>query len=412
MSPGPVVASEEVEVVQDLLAVEEGQPTEAGGEGQARGPGAELPEPEKPEAKDLSEQWKEKLTEMKLSDLMMEQLKSREDLDGLGKRGGDAVEAVFGKDVRKRLWTKADFAHIHAITGGVFLGAGLPWLLLSHGRLISAADPDAVAFASNYASPFLGILAVAGALNAVSAVPMSRFSSNKLLDLKDLKANGFTLGGTGLTMMCLWSAWWFSGSYPAALDTDAARASFYAVWVALCVSTTANWEVMLQQNFEDNEGTKKVVKSRSGQEAKKMKKKQMSEKEKAQKKFLYRLASWPNLTQLLFLYSPCFGGREWFAGVLANFPAEQTAMYHYSLGSALGYALSMFSETLRDRKLVTLEQDLAILLFTFLFPSLEVVLDGATIPGATANPLEYWQLFPDISAACARVAESVAEAAR
>ena len=36
-------------------------------------------------------------------------------------------------------------------------------------------------------------------------------------------------------MMCLWSAWWFSGSYPAALDTDAARASFYAVWVALCV---------------------------------------------------------------------------------------------------------------------------------------------------------------------------------
>ena len=45
--------------------------------------------------------------------------------------------------------------------------------------------------------------------------------------------------------------------------------------------------------------------------------------------------------------------------------------YHYSLGSALGYALSMFSETLRDRKLVTLEQDLAILLFTFLFPSLE-----------------------------------------
>ena len=32
------------------------------------------------------------------------------------------------------------------------------------------------------------------------------------------------------------------------------------------------------------------------------------------------------IAQLLFLYSPCFGGREWFAGVLANFPAEQTAM--------------------------------------------------------------------------------------
>ena len=32
--------------------------------------------------------------------------------------------------------------------------------------------------------------------------------------------------------------------------------------------------------------------------------------------------------------------------------------YHYGIASAMGYALSMFSETLRDRKLVTLEQDL------------------------------------------------------
>ena len=29
-------------------------------------------------------------------------------------------------------------------------------------------------------------------------------------------------------------------------------------------------------------------------------------------------------------------------------------MYHYGIASAMGYALSMFSETLRDRKLVTL----------------------------------------------------------
>ena len=36
---------------------------------------------------------------------------------------------------------------------------------------------------------------------------MSRFSSNKIMDLKDLKANGFTFGGTGLTCMCLYIAW-------------------------------------------------------------------------------------------------------------------------------------------------------------------------------------------------------------
>ena len=40
---------------------------------------------------------------------------------------------------------------------------------------------------------------------------MSRFNSNKMFDLKDLKANGFTFGGTGLTCMCLYIAWWFSG---------------------------------------------------------------------------------------------------------------------------------------------------------------------------------------------------------
>ena len=46
---------------------------------------------------------------------------------------------------------------------------------------------------------------------------MSRFNSNKMFDLKDLKPNGFTFGGTGLTCMCLYIAWWFSGDYPTTL---------------------------------------------------------------------------------------------------------------------------------------------------------------------------------------------------
>ena len=56
-------------------------------------------------------------------------------------------------------------------------------------------------------------------------------------------------------------------------------------------------------------------------------------------------------------------------------------MYHL-LRSAMGYALSMFSETLRDRKLVTLEQDLLVLIVGFTFPMVSVLLDGLTYGSA------------------------------
>ena len=70
---------------------------------------------------------------------------------------------------------------------------------------------------------------------------MSRFNSNKMFDLKDLKANGFTFGGTGLTCMCLYIAWWFSGDYPTwLLPFDI---PIFVFWALVCVGTTANWEV-------------------------------------------------------------------------------------------------------------------------------------------------------------------------
>ena len=73
---------------------------------------------------------------------------------------------------------------------------------------------------------------------------------------------------------------------------------------------------------------------------------------------------------------------------------ERVPMYHYCIASAMGYALSMFSETLRDRKLVTLEQDLLILIIGFCFPMVSVVIDGLTYGDAvTISPPEYWALF-------------------
>ena len=75
-------------------------------------------------------------------------------------------------------------------------------------------------------------------------------------------------------------------------------------------------------------------------------------------------------------------------------PKQMIPMYHYGIASAMGYALSMFSETLRDRKLVTLEQDLLILIIGFCFPMVSVVIDGLTYGDAvTIFPPEYWALF-------------------
>ena len=54
----------------------------------------------------------------------------------------------------------------------------------------------------------------------------------------------------------------------------------------------------------------------------------------------------------------------------------------------------MFSETLRDRKLVTLETDLAVLVVGFSFPMISVLVDALTYGCAvTINPLDYWVVF-------------------
>ena len=137
---------------------------------------------------------------------------------------------------------------------------------------------------------------------------------------------------------------------------------------------------------------------------------QVDPKEMQQKAILYRLASWPNLTQLTFMYSIPFGGLAWLQTCQAEWPMQATPMYHYGIASAMGYAMSMFSETLRDRKLVTLETDLLILVIGFCFPMVSVVIDGLTYGSAvTISPPQYWALLggPHLAAA----AESAAAVA-
>jgi len=310
------------------------------------------------------------------SKIVMERLKNAEDNSG-------GITALLGSfllfldptgTVRRRLWTRADFGHIHAVSGAYFLFLGIPWLIYSH--IVNVLDTSVPMQTSSW---FLTSLLIAGFVNALSAVPMSKFSTNKMLDMRDLKANGFTFGGTGLTTMCLYIAWWFSGDYPEVLR--AFDIPIYIFWALVCVGTTANWEIMLQQNFEANE-------RETGSFSK------VSKDEMNKKAILYRLASWPNLTQLTFMYSIPFGGAAWLSSVQEVFPMQNTPMYHYGIASAMGYALSMFSETLRDRKLVTLETDLLILIIGFCFPMVSVLLDGLTYGSAvTVSPPQYWALF-------------------
>ena len=315
------------------------------------------------------------------STLVMERLKGLEDTDaGLSMLLGSFLNFLDSSGtVRRRLWTRADFMHIHAVSGAYFLFLGIPWLVFSH--WVNAQDTSIPMETSSW---FLTSLLVSGLVNALSAIPMSRFRSNKLFDLNDMKANGFTFGGTGLTCMCLYIAWWFGGSYPDALRAFDVPIFFF--WTVICVGTTANWELMLQQNFESNEAKREA----GGDELKVSSRK----RERDQKAILYRLASWPNLTQLLFMYSIPFGGSIWLQRCESLWPMQNTPMFHYGLASALGYALSMFSETLRDRKLVTLETDLAVLVVGFSFPMISVLVDALTYGCAvTINPLDYWVVF-------------------
>ena len=68
-------------------------------------------------------------------------------------------------------------------------------------------------------------------------------------------------------------------------------------------------------------------------------------------------------------------------------------LYHYGYASALGYALSMFSETLRDRKLVSLRVDLIILLIGVFLPMVSVAFDAACLGDAVTIKPVYWRQF-------------------
>lgn len=357
----------------------------------------------------------------------------------------DVVSAALGSihPPLRRLWTKADFLHIHATSGVAFLLGGTLWQAARVADLCLQGGAGASEALLAADSPACALLCAAGLVNAVSAVPMARFSSNQILDLRDLKGNGFSLGGTGLTAMCLWMAWWFSGAYPTALH--AADGVLVCVFSLLCILTTINWELMVKRHFSSGDlefvseqqqrqqrqqqqhqgsaagggsgtaaadagasasvsaaaaGRRPRVAPKRGRQDRKLAgvvSEEDSASQVAVKKWLYRIASWPNLTQIFFMSSITLGGSAWLAQVLDLYPLQGRLLFDYSFSSALGYSLSMFGETLRDRRLLSLEQDFVVLLVGVLAPMGVVALDaGAAGHAAQINPLLYWAMFGQV----------------
>ena len=186
-------------------------------------------------------------------ELLMERLKGSADTDPIG-------TFLFARWPKlRRIWTKADFLHAHAISGTIFIPGGTLWLLLRVVDDFMGGNAEGFLAAD---SSLAFLLTASGVINALTAIPMARFSSDKLMDLSDLKGNGFSLGGTGLTCMCAWMAWWFSGVYPGFLHSiDAALVVAFSL---LCVATTANWEIMVQQNFEGDGAAQQVASVTAG----------------------------------------------------------------------------------------------------------------------------------------------------
>ena len=86
--------------------------------------------------------------------------------------------------------------------------------------------------------------------------------------------------------------------------------------------------------------------------------------------------------------------RSFFLGARPNsrrfLDITRRRLHHYLFACALSYAITFFATTLRDRKLISIEQDLAMLATGTAGPFLTMFVDMQAFPGAaTLNPLAY-----------------------
>ena len=303
-----------------------------------------------------------------------------------------------GKGVRRwtrRLYTRQDRLNLHKLSGLWLITAGVPCAVMSLAAGFQAS-PLPAPMDTNTA--LLQSVLLAGALNGLTGIPMAGFQRIKTLDfssMQTIRPLGWLLQGTGMTTMHLWVTWWFSGAYPEQWHRfDALAVGF---WALVIVGSTVQEEAQLQlelARFGDQNGDAAGRSELAGAGAGTKAGAADGDLDYWTTIVLFRLGSWPNLTQLPFLYSIACGSTVWLTTVSEAYPKQELMLFHFGLVSALGYAISIFAETLRARRLIDLRTDLIILTCCFTFPMFAVFLDALAYGSqVTINPLEYWLIF-------------------
>ena len=280
--------------------------------------------------------------------------------------------------LKRKLWTKLDFAHSHAVSGAAFLALGVGWLgAVARGEAAGAVE----AGARIHGGPAsLAILAV-GVWNSVSALPMA--SDERVYVTRDLDryhALAFRWGGSAQLVACAWLCWWFSGLYPDVVPG--------VVDGALCLAAMASIAWVIYFSEESIAVVDRKVAEGGFVHGKRAA--ELTAGEHAQLSALARLGSYPNLFQLPVLANVLLGGRPWLNDVLDKFPHQSALLHHYLFACAVSYAITFFATTLRDRNVIGITADLSMLATGTALPFLTMFVDVAAFPAATTlNPLDY-----------------------
>ncbi|CEM02202.1 unnamed protein product [Vitrella brassicaformis CCMP3155] len=289
------------------------------------------------------------------------------------------IPRSFWAEVKRRLWTRMDWLHIHAISGVAYIGLGGLWFLwemvgpsLGLQQLVPPPSPydlwqaDALSVA----------LLLVGVLNCVSCAPMSKHMS-------PAKSEGFEGLGVGMTLLGVWEALWVSGFYPPSLEW--ATDGIGAVFLFMILRGIYTAERALESDLAMISAKYALGRIRTpGAFA----------EARLESMVIHRIASYPNLLHTPILWNMLVGGREWLDRVLDTFPAESILLYHAAFGMALANAIVFLGATLQHRKLMTSRQWIALQLVV-LAPFWSTVVDCLVYGPETVsvNPLDMYAGF-------------------
>lgn len=308
-----------------------------------------------------------------------------------------AASAVF-QLWKRRLWTKADYLHSHAVSGTAFMVLGALYVLYFLGDELFAGA--GLAHAENGVVGWVPLAIMwTGVINCISCLPMSKFRTGTSGGY-DTKGAGFKGLGIGMTMLGIWTAYFFSGHYPAWMaPVDPVLAIGF---LAVIIHGIVNSEVALAKELEEKapamtpEGVWKSSPSSSDETdptaAAAATQQQLAVERETRTEIIlnHRVASYPNLLHLPVLYNIILGGQDWLQQLLLKFPLEPTLLFHASFGIAVANSIVFLGATLKDRRLMTLRQWL-LLQVVVLTPFVTTVVDVGTLGREVSiNPFEVY----------------------